>query len=193
VAHSIRAVDPGATIVFAGLAALKPSSGVIDAREFLRRVCDRGVCQEMDVLAYHPYTYPDLASNPMTSDAPWTRIARGDDSLVAILNHYGLTDVPVWLTEYGAPTGGVGKASDGRLPLQPGVIDHVTEERQAQIAFDAVASAVVTPRVKSLFWYTDVDLPERRGKYAHYGLVRADGTRKPAWASFKKAVRLFTN
>ncbi|GAA1930682.1 cellulase family glycosylhydrolase [Nocardioides marmoribigeumensis] len=191
-AHSIRAVDPKATIVFGGLAALPPTNRVIEARAFLRAVCDLGVCKEMDVFAYHPYTYPDLASHPTRYDAPWTRIADSDDSLARILDAYGLHHVPIWITEFGAPTGGNGRASDGSIPLQAGVVDHVTEKRQAQIAFDSVATAVVTPRVKMLVWYTDVDLPDRSGKQAHYGLFRADGTPKPAWRRLKKAVRLFT-
>lgn len=190
-AIAIRYVDPDATIVFGGLAALKPSDNVIEAREFLREVCDAGACEVMDVFAYHPYTYPDLPSNPSRDDASWTRIAEGSDSFVSILDHYGLRRVPIWLTEFGAPTGGVGAASDGSVMRNGDIVDHVTERRQAEIAFDSVVSAVVTPRVKMLVWYTDIDLPDAYGKQAHYGLLRADGTQKPAWRQLRKAIRLF--
>jgi hypothetical protein len=125
-------------------------------------------------------------------DAPWDRIADTEESFDGILDRYGLHHVPIWLTEFGAPTGGRGRASDGTLPLDPPEVDHVTERRQAQIAFDAVASAVVTPRVEMLLWYTDVDLPEREGKQAYYGLLRADGTKKPAWRALRRAINLFT-
>ena len=190
--RAIRYADPDATIVFGGLAALRESPHVIEARDFLRQVCELGACDEMDVFSYHPYTYPDLPSAPQLDDAAWTRIAEGEDSFVSILDHYGLRRVPIWLTEFGAPTGGVGIASDGSIPRRGSAVDHVTEERQAQIAFDAVVSAVLTPRVKMLVWYTDVDLPEASGKQAHYGLLRADGTPKPAWRQLRKAVRLLT-
>jgi hypothetical protein len=191
-ARAIRSVDPKATVVFGGLAALPVQPGVIDARRFLRDVCDLGVCPLADVFAYHPYPYPDLASSPSKDDAPWLRIGETPGSLVSILDSHGLEDAPIWLTEFGAPTGGNGRASDGSEPLQAGVVDHITEQRQAEIAFDSLATAVVTPRVKMLVWYTDVDLPDRSGKQAHYGLFRADGTPKPAWRRLRKAVRLFT-
>ena len=189
--RSIRGADPKATIVFGGLAALPATDRVIESRAFLRAVCDQGVCGDMDALAYHPYTFPDLASNPSSDDAPWARIADSKDNFVDILDEYGLDDVPIWLTEFGAPTGGNGIASDGTIALRVGEVDHVTEKRQAEIAFDSVASAVVTPRVKMLVWYTDVDLPERGGRQAHYGLFLPDGKPKPAWDELRKAVRRF--
>ena len=191
-ADKIRAVQPDAKIVFGALAALPVQRGVIEERTFLRAVCDEGVCDKMDVLSYHPYTYPDLPSRPTKADAPWSRIADSDDNMVKILDSYGLTDVPIWITEFGAPTGGNGRASDGSIPLEAGVVDHVTEKRQAEIAFDSVATAVVTPRVKMLVWYTDVDLPNLSGKQAHYGLRRANGTAKPAWRQLQQAITLFT-
>lgn len=175
-ATAIRAADPEARVVSGGLAALAPREDVVGARRFLRAVCARGVCDQLDVFAYHPYTFPDLASDPSYPDAPWNRIADSPPSLIRILDRFGLDDVPIWITEFGAPTGGDA--------------DYVTEERQAQIAFDAVASAVVTPRVEMLFWYTDIDLPERDGREAHFGLVRADGTEKPAWDELRRALTL---
>jgi hypothetical protein len=193
-ARSIRAADPGATIVFGGLAALAAyTTRVIEARDFLRRVCDLGACDVMDVFSYHPYTYPDLPTEPKVPDAPWSRIADTDDSFVRILDEHGLRDVPIWITEFGAPTGGVGMASDGSIPRDGDVVDHVTERRQGEIAFDSVVGAVLTPRVKMLVWYTDVDLPEAEGKQKYYGLFRADGTPKPAWRQLKKAVRRFAS
>ena len=119
-------------------------------------------------------------------------VADADDSLVGILDEYGLQDVPIWITEFGAPTGGLGQASDGSLRRNGTEVDHVTERRQAQIAFDSVVTSVVTPRVKMLVWYTDIDLPgEAYGKQAYYGLFRADGTPKPAWRQLKRAVNRF--
>jgi hypothetical protein len=191
-AGSIRGANPSATIVFGGLAALKASPHQMEARDFLRQVCDEGVCDEMDVFAYHPYTFPDLPSDPSSADGPWARIAKGDNSFTAILDHYGLDDVPIWLTEFGAPTGGNGAASDGNGGFEAGEVDHVTEERQAQIAYDSVPSAVVTPRVKMLIWYTDVDLPEISGRQGHFGLFHADGSPKPAWAQLRRSVARFT-
>jgi hypothetical protein len=84
-------------------------------------------------------------------------------------------------------------ASDGSIPRDGDVVDHVTERRQGEIAFDSVVGAVLTPRVKMLVWYTDVDLPEAEGKQKYYGLFRADGTPKPAWRQLKKAIRRFAS
>jgi exo-beta-1,3-glucanase (GH17 family) len=81
--------------------------------------------------------------------------------------------LPIWITEYGAPTGG----SDG-----------VTEVRQAEIAADAVATAAADDGVAALFWYTYRDWNDPGDSGSYYGLLRADGAKKPTYDAFRQAI-----
>ncbi len=187
-ADAIREVDPRARIVMGGTAALEPNDRIIEARDYLNQVCDLDACDVVDAVAYHPYTFPWKPSAPGSEDSSWRRISDTDISFRSILESHGHPDMPIWLTEFGAPTGGPGEISDvngdGGLPN----VTHVSEDRQADIAYDAVLSAIVHPDIKALFWYTDVDLPEAGGIGGHFGLTRADGTRKPSWSAMRDAI-----
>ena len=189
-AEAIRGVDGDARVIMGGLAALEADPSRLEARDFLARVCDAGACGVVDAIAYHPYTYPWQPSDPGPDDSPWRRISDTPVSLVGILESHGLGDVPVWLTEYGAPTRGLGTAADGNGDGGDPFVDHVTEQRQAQIAYDSVLTSVTHPDVVAFFWYTDVDLPQLAGKHGHFGLRRADGSKKPSWAELHKAFRI---
>ena len=92
------------------------------------------------------------------------------------------------MTEYGAPTGGRGSASDGSPGSVDPSTDHVTEARQAEIARDAVTVTLRSRNIVALFWYTNQDNPAAQGKEAYFGLRRSDGTQKPAWFSFQEAL-----
>jgi hypothetical protein len=98
--------------------------------------------------------------------------------------------MPLWITEYGAPTGGPGPVWDGTPESLYRGPDHVTEAQQAQIAADSVATAASDIGVAALFWYTDRDLANRPQNdiEAHYGLRRVDGSPKPAYGAFRDAV-----
>lgn len=189
-AAAIREVDPDAEIVMGGTAALEPNDRIIEARAYLDRVCDLGACDVVDAVAYHPYTFPYQPSDPGSDNSSWRRMSETEISFRSILESHGRPNLPIWLTEYGAPTGGPGIASDVNGDGgQPGVT-HVTERRQAEIAYDSVLTSVVDPDVEALFWYTDVDLPEVSGKNGHFGLRRADGTKKPAWSELRRAIAI---
>lgn len=189
-AEVIRGVDGAARVIMGGLAALEADETRIEARDYLARVCDAGACEVVDAIAYHPYTFPWQPSDPGPDDSPWRRISDTPVSLVGIMESHGLGDVPVWLTEYGAPTGGTGTASDSNSDGGDPFVDHVTERRQAQIAYDSVLTSVTHPDLVAFFWYTDVDLPEVDGRHGHFGLRRADGSKKPSWAELQKAFRI---
>jgi hypothetical protein len=183
--RALRHADSSAQVLLGGLAAGHSQGGSISPAQFLAAVAARGGNRLVDGVGYHPYTYPYLASDRTVWRTPWERI--GD--LESVLAAHGTPGMPLWITEYGAPTGGPGPASDGRRGALDGATTHVTEARQAVIAADVVRTAAATPHVRALFWYSDRDLgtdPATRENF--FGLRRADGSAKPALAALRRAV-----
>jgi hypothetical protein len=187
----IRQADSNAFVVMGGLAATKTSPFAISELAFLSAVSTLRVNQQVDAIAYHPYTYPYLASfQGFSWDTPWDRIDRSKNSLAQILSKYGTPNKPIWLTEFGAPTGGRGTASDGTVSAITPATDHVTEQRQAQIATDAVKVVRADPHISTLIWYGQQDQAKQsQSNEGFYGLRRADGTPKPAFSAVRAAIR----
>ena len=186
---AIKEKDAAATVVLGGLAAVRTDGEHVSQVDFVSRVCRDGAVGLVDAVAYHPYTYPYLASYQAPQGTPWSRIDQGPSNIRDTLRDCGSPETPVWITEYGAPTGGPGTAATN----DPGSITdrttHVTEGLQARIATDAVVTAAHNPDVGAFFWYSDRDLgtsPNSNENF--YGLRRADGSRKPAFAALARAL-----
>ncbi|MFZ0835133.1 MAG: cellulase family glycosylhydrolase [Mycobacterium sp.] len=177
-ADSLRGSNPAAKVLIGGLAITEPDRGGISPRDFVGALIDSGAVDAADGVAIHPYTYPNLAS----ARGPWVGQGQHASSSVQgvrdVFRRAGVPELPVWITEYGAPTGG-----------EPGSDDHVTEMRQAQIAFDAVKTAAADSGVAALMWYTYRDSgADTADPESHYGLRRADGSAKPAYDAFVQAI-----
>lgn len=181
----IRAADPAAELIMGGLVATGTGPGQVSPEEFLTVVL-REAPDAVDAVGYHPYTYPHLASDHTLFGTTWDRIGKIRDALAAA----GHPHMPLWLTETGAPTGGPGAASDGSSGLN---VTHVTEARQAAIAADLIPTAATTPLVDAVFWYSDRDLgTDESTSENFFGLRRADGTAKPAYAALRGALHRST-
>ena len=188
-AAAVRAVDPAATVLAGGLAAVPGEGGSITAPDFLRELCALGGQRLVDGVAYHPYTYPLLPSDrPEGFATAWNAIRDTPGGLREILAAHGAPAMPIWLTEFGAPTGGPGTGSDGSPESIDETTTHVTEARQAEIARDSVAAAEADPGIAALVWYSGRDrrVPVGSGE-DFYGLRRADGVAKPALAALREA------
>jgi hypothetical protein len=186
VSPAIRTADRSSKILMGGLAAAKTGTNSIAQADYLTGVLAAGGGKFVDAVAYHPYSYPFLASDRTTWKTPWERIA----DLRTALGKYGFSQMPVWITETGAPTGGPGGVSDGTPATITEDTSHVTEERQAVIASDVVKTAATQALIPAVFWYGDQDLtmtPDTTENY--FGLRRADGSPKPAYAAYSTAVR----
>ncbi|WP_328875206.1 cellulase family glycosylhydrolase [Streptomyces sp. NBC_00287] len=187
--RALRQVDPSAYVILGGLAVANTRNGDISPADFLAAVAARGGNRLVDAVGYHPYTYPQLASAPSSSATAWQGIDASQDSLHGILSAHGTPDLPVWITEFGAPTNGPGRASDGRRGATGATTTHVTEKQQAAIAADAVPMAARTPRVRALIWYTDRDQStDTSSRENFFGLRRADGSAKPAFEALRGAI-----
>lgn len=184
-ARAIRAENPQATVILGGLASVDNADGTISESDFLTAVCSSGGNHAVDGVAFHPYTFPDLAGK---STGPWSRISSSPDSLHAVLSRYGTPQLRIWITEFGAPTGGPGAGSDGSSPI-PANTTHVTEARQTHIAADVVPTVRADPTIAALVWYSDQDLSaDTSTNLNFFGLRRADGSQKPAFDGLRRAV-----
>ncbi|MEK7623511.1 MAG: hypothetical protein AAB408_02465, partial [Patescibacteria group bacterium] len=93
----------------------------------------------------------------------------------------------IWITEVGAPTGGPGAIAgvdDYKFGQSP---DHVTESLQAVILREAIDRHQQYKLVGPLFWYSYKDLgTSKQTNENWFGLIRYDGTPKPAYDIFKQ-------
>lgn len=190
-AKAIKAADPAATVLLGGLASNKGQFGAIRPGPFVRKACVLGRCSAVDAVAYHPYTYPLLASAVTTWHTPWERMALnspGEESLLTAMTAVGLGAKKVWVTEFGAPTGGPGAVADGSPASLRAVTDHVTEALQSLIVTDGIHTAAKAHLVGGFFLYTDRDAGGGSINSDFYGLRRRDGSAKAAFAAAKTAL-----
>jgi hypothetical protein len=173
-AASIRKSNPAAKILVGGLSI----TGGITPQDFLTVLVRSGATNGVDGVGLHPYTYPTLASERGPWVSPREDANSGLQSLRRIFTNAGVPELPIWITEYGAPTGGGADSSD-----------HVTEARQAEIAADAVKTAAADDGIAALIWYTNKDSgSDPSSLESYFGLRRADGSKKPAYDAFRQAI-----
>jgi beta-xylosidase len=153
---TVRSLRPHLTRVLGGISPIDPA--------FIELLGRHGVLDEMDVVAVHGFP---LDWNHWTIDEWPDRI----DEIEAV------TTRPVWVTEVGA-------SSFGADEVQVFGLQRTTE--------------LLADRVERTFWYSLFDLPpawpattrhkesEGSSYYRHFymGLIRADGTPKPALRHF---------
>ena len=162
-AAAIRRADPEAVILSGGLSPTEDrsdGSGVAPIR-FLTEVYRAGAMVEVDAVAAHPYSFPEL---PNTANTAFARLP----SIRALMVENGDAAKPVWITEFGAPTGsGTGAVSEW---------DQDAALRQA------FARAGAWDWVGGFFVYQLSDGGVDTGDIEdNFGLLRHDLSPKPAW------------
>jgi hypothetical protein len=171
VGSAIRAADPSAEIVAAGL---PYAENGLPIAAFVDGMYAAGARGTFDTLAIHPY-----ASDPAGVLAILRAVREQLDRL-------GDRDLPIWATEFGWATGG------------PPVTITASERTQATLVHDAIvlmqrARGALHLRGFVAFRWSDVALnPGQTDVWAlHTGLVREDGSAKPALGAFGAAVALW--
>lgn len=144
-----------------------------------------------DGVGIHPYSWPVLPTRAAQFNAFYT-VDNGHPkyNLRAVMEASGWGDKQIWGTEYGASTKGRFKAS-ATNQNRP---DHVTEDMQAQMLSVGVANWYIKKNVGPLFVHADSDqwLATHKNE-GGFGLRRNDGTKKPAYESFRSATETMHN
>lgn len=170
---AIKAVDPEAIVLLGGLAPAPetgPDEGPIRyfaAADFLEKVYEVAPEGPFDVLAFHPYSYPHMPSDP----SGWNGWSIMTGPIRRLMGDNGDVTKQIWLTEYGAPVYG---GTDG-----------VTGEMQKEMLAEAFRLARTYSWAGPLFWYSYRDLgADPADKEDWFGIVRSPGDPKPAYADF---------
>ena len=168
VAASIRAADPGAEIVAAGL---PNSSHGPSVKTYLSAMYDAGAAAAFDTLAIHPYSEDFYGLMDQVHE------------MRAIASDHG-DDAPIWVTELGWPTDG------------PPGYEIVSEDEQARLVTQTLRAlaqqreAIGIRGFTYFYWRESAADPasdEPDSIWGHVGLI-APGGAKPAFYAFVDVV-----
>ena len=123
-----------------------------------------------DHVGVHPYSYPARPTDESTG--AWNTFVRLP-AVREVMVDNGDTDTSIWITEYGAPTGSSQVA--------------VTEQEQAESLIEALGQARAWPWVDAFFVYNLRDQGDPADPEQNFGLIRADGSEKPAYRALAAA------
>lgn len=170
-AEAIRENDSSATVVAGALAPAynAKNKSQIKPVTFVEQLYAAGAAPYFDVLSVHPYTYPNT---PTSTESTWrtsfdlTQIHKTMDALGDAK--------PIWITEFGAPT--------GADPLA------VSEESQAEILVGALRDAPVG--IERVFLYGGRDRgSDPANREQNFGFVRTDFTDKLSRGALQDVLR----
>jgi hypothetical protein len=184
--NSIHAVDSHAYVITGGLSPQPDNATAMSPVKFLTAMYADGAKGYFDAVSDHPYTFP-LTPASNTDDA-WTQMAAPKNSLRAVMVANSDGNKKIWITEFGAPTGGPGAVAtvtNPNLAAQPFVVD---QGLQAKDLSDAISAYRTYAWVGPFFYYTyqdsgtDISTNEN-----FFGLISANGTPKQAYEVFQQA------
>lgn len=164
---AIKAADPNAFVLTAGLAGGRDRKGNIAGETYLRELYQGGAKGFFDALSFHPYTYPQLPTQEATiGGRNWSMMLR----VRALMVQNGDANKQIWVTEFGAPTGGPGSVS---APQQASIL---------QNGFDLWKTY---PWGGVICWFNYIDKGDDTSSHKDFfGLVTASGTHKPSYATY---------
>lgn len=131
--------------------------------DFISGVLAAGGGRSMDAISFHPYRQPSPPEENLLADTARLKALAPEK--------------PLWITEIGYPshTGAAG----------------VDEETQADYLVRTFLLARTSPSIERVFWYDFQNDGDDRGEPEfNFGIVRMDGTPKPAFAALKTMTSL---
>lgn len=185
---NIKAVDKTALVISGGLAATgDETDGSLSPITFMRGLYDSKANAYFDAVALHPYTYPAAP----TYVAWWNRWQQ-IDPIRQLMVERGDSYKQIWITEFGAPSGGPGRGfSTNEFEGFDYGTDFMTETSQVQIATQAVDFYEQrTAWMGPFFWYSLHDSPYNQDDIGNnFGLIRRDGSHKPVYDFIRGRIR----
>lgn len=173
-----RAANPAARFLTAADLTYQDASGA--RRNWLEALvaADPGLMGLIDGVAVHPYMYgsPDSPSVPVAFS--FARV----DAIANELTRLGAPRAPLWITEIGWST----------CDVRPNCGSEHDQAQWLADVFTRVRRRPLSARVRALFVYHLHDFPGRAAsdREAHYGLLRTNGSRKPAWSVVRREALL---
>jgi hypothetical protein len=169
---AIKQANPSALVITGGLAPESTDGVNTSPTDFLSCIYAAGGKGYFDD---HPYTYPAFPS--ADNGGAWDQMSETTPSLRSIMIANGDAGKKIWLTEFGTPT-------DGPDPQW-----YVSEAQQAQMVSDTIQLYKTYSWAGPLFWYTLEDSSNDTSTNENFfGLVRADGSTKPAYQTLQSLI-----
>jgi hypothetical protein len=177
----VKARDPAAIVVSTGM--------VANNFGFLEQLYDNGAGGSFDAVGVHTDTACLIAAPSSYYRELDGRIGRfaftGYREVHHVMAQHGDGAKPIWMTEMGWNTSSTAPNScrDGdRAGMKPA---GVTEAQQARYLTDAYECLEADPFVTVSMWFSLQDTAGSLHYDAHLGLLRANGSPKPAYAAMK--------
>ncbi len=193
---TIKAADPNATVVSAGLAPTGFNDGVnaIDDRQFLARLYDLGLVDMSDAVGAHPFGFanpPDFVCCAALEDV-LTHYGQPSFYFLDTLNDYheimrqhGDMSTPLWVTQFGWGTSdGIGAPPRNSLYVR-----YNSPEEQAQYDERAFELGASLGFVRMMFVYnlnSCTAQPENL-EACYYSLIAPSGQPRPAYQALSAA------
>jgi hypothetical protein len=169
VAPAIKAADPGAEVVAAGL---PESYSNEPAAQYLQELYAAGAKNYFDTVAVHAYA--------RSADQSY-EVIKG---IRKVMNANGDSKAPIWVTEFGTASGG---------PTSNYTVDEATQARLVQRTLRGLAQNRNALGLKGLVYYGWQDAPPYNGGKdfwgLHTGLHRIDGSAKPVLSAFDATIQ----
>jgi len=181
---ALKQQDSSSFVITGGPSPQATTSNSYAPIDFLNAVYKDGAKGYFDAVADHPYTFP--LSPTSTADHAWNQMASTNLGMRQVMVKNGDSNKKIWITEFGAPTGGPGPVStisNPNLDQHPYVVD---EALQSKIMTDALTLYKSYDWTGPFFWYSYQDAGNTQDTNENFfGLVRYDGTKKPAYDTYK--------
>ncbi len=177
-APRIRRADPGATVLLGALTG--------NNYGYLGQVYDRGGRSAFDAVAVHTDT-ACLVEPPSSFGREGGKIGRfsflGFRTVREVMVANGDGGKSIWMTELGWSTATSPCARGTWTGQKPAGVPEATQAADVAEAYHCLAGY---PYVRAGLWFTLADSVGHGDELDHYGLLRADGSPKPAWDAFRR-------
>jgi hypothetical protein len=168
---AIKAVDPSAFVISGGLANAVSNGTNYSAVDFLKAMYAEGAKGHLDAVGYHPYSFPLL---PNKHGSGWFRMVQAHPSIRGVMIRNGDAAMPIWVTEFGAPSGGQGGVGEGA---------------QATALVQAIMDAKKSRWIGALYLFTWQDTAtDPSSDQDWFGLLTATGSPKAAYRAVAAAI-----
>jgi polysaccharide biosynthesis protein PslG len=182
----IKAVDPGSQVLSGGISSLDDNPNSLEQLAFLKQMYAAGAKPYFDALGYHGYSYPVLPRT-VRHWSGWSKMSDLQPSLRSIMADNGDSSKLIWITEFGAPTGGPGGVATTRGYIEGQQPYHMTEQAQAESAVQAAKYVEESPWMAALFWYSYKDLGTSQDDNENFfGILKNNGGKKQVYGTFQQ-------